>query len=87
MVDLTLNFYKRNYIEGLFLSSGIIQSADYTMGELVRVAKTLREDHDFRGYIHLKVIAEADQGLAAEETAALLHAAVVGAEAAFQRED
>jgi putative DNA modification/repair radical SAM protein len=63
VVDLTLNFYKRNYIEGLFLSSGIIQSADYTMGELVRVAKSLREEHQFRGYIHLKVIAEADQGL------------------------
>jgi putative DNA modification/repair radical SAM protein len=63
VVDLTLNFYKRNYIEGLFLSSGIIQSADYTMGQLLQVAKTLRDEHDFRGYIHLKVIAEADQGL------------------------
>jgi putative DNA modification/repair radical SAM protein len=63
VVDLTLNFYKRNYIEGLFLSSGIIRSADYTLGELVLVAKSLREDHDFRGYIHLKVIAEADQAL------------------------
>ena len=59
VVDLTLGFYKRNYIEGLFLSSGIIRSPDYTMEALVRVAKTLRLDHDFRGYIHLKVIPEA----------------------------
>ena len=61
--DLTLGFYKRNYIEGLFLSSGIIRSADYTMEEMVRVAKTLREVHHFRGYIHLKVIPEAAPGL------------------------
>src|ERR1044071_4315923 len=59
VVDLTLGFYRRNYIEGLFLSSGIIRSADYTMEEMVRVARTLRETHDFRGYIHLKVIPEA----------------------------
>lgn len=59
VVDLTLGFYKRNYIEGLFLSSGIIRSADYTMEQLVRVARTLREVHDFRGYIHLKLIPEA----------------------------
>jgi putative DNA modification/repair radical SAM protein len=63
VVDLTLNFYRRNYIEGLFLSSGIIRNADYTMEALVQVAKTLREVHDFRGYIHLKVIAEASQDL------------------------
>ena len=61
--DLTLGFYKRNYIEGLFLSSGIIRNADYTMEEVVRVAKTLREVHDFRGYIHLKVIPEASPAL------------------------
>ncbi len=66
VVDLTLNFYKRNYIEGLFLSSGIIQSADYTMEALVRVAKSLRLDHDFRGYIHLKLIPEASPALALE---------------------
>lgn len=66
VVDLTLNFYRRNYIEGLFLSSGIIRSADYTMEELVRVAKTLREVHDFRGYIHLKVIPEASPALVNE---------------------
>ncbi|MBS0333672.1 MAG: putative DNA modification/repair radical SAM protein [Proteobacteria bacterium] len=64
--DLTLGFYKRNYIEGLFLSSGIIRSPDYTMEELVRVAKTLREVHDFRGYIHLKVIPEAAPALVNE---------------------
>ncbi|RAK58614.1 putative DNA modification/repair radical SAM protein [Phenylobacterium hankyongense] len=63
VVDLTLGFYKRNYIEGLFLSSGIIRSADYTMEQLVRVAQLLREAHDFRGYIHLKVIPEASPEL------------------------
>ena len=61
--DLTLGFYKRNYIEGLFLSSGIIRSGDYTMEEMVRVARTLREVHHFRGYIHLKVIPEAAPAL------------------------
>jgi len=66
VVELTLNFYKRNYIEGLFLSSGIIRSGDYTMEQLVLVAKTLRVDHDFRGYIHLKLIPEADPKLVAE---------------------
>ena len=66
VVDLTLSFYKRNYIEGLFLSSGIIQGPDYTMEALVRVARTLRQVHDFRGYIHLKVIAEASPGLVTE---------------------
>lgn len=66
VVDLTLNFYKRNYIEGLFLSSGIIRSGDYTMEQLVLIAKTLREEHDFRGYIHLKLIPEADPRLVEE---------------------
>lgn len=66
VVDLTLNFYRRNYIEGLFLSSGIIRSGDYTMEQLVLVAKTLRETHGFRGYIHLKLIPEADERLIAE---------------------
>ena len=59
VVDLTLAFYRRNYIEGLFLSSGIIRSSDYTMEQLVRVARTLRETHQFRGYIHLKTIPDA----------------------------
>lgn len=66
VVDLTLNFYRRNYIEGLFLSSGIIRSGDYTMEQLVLVAKTLREVHGFRGYIHLKLIPEADPKLVDE---------------------
>ncbi|MEG9436193.1 putative DNA modification/repair radical SAM protein [Edaphobacter sp. HDX4] len=56
IVNLTLDFYKRNYIEGLFLSSGIIQSPDYTMEQLVQVARSLRETHHFGGYIHLKAI-------------------------------
>src|SRR3954467_2660285 len=66
VVDLTLNFYKRNYIEGLFLSSGVIRTGDYTMEAMVRVAKSLRLDHDFRGYIHLKLIPEASPELAAQ---------------------
>ena len=66
VVELTLAFYKRNYIEGLFLSSGIIRSADYTMEQLVRVARSLREAHGFRGYIHLKTIPEASPELLAE---------------------
>jgi len=65
-VKLTLDFYRRNYIEGLFLSSGIIRSPDYTMEQVVRVARSLREDHHFRGYIHLKTIPEADDALIAE---------------------
>ena len=66
VVELTLSFYKRNYIEGLFLSSGIIRSADYTMELVIRVAKLLREEHHFRGYIHLKTIPEASPELIAE---------------------
>jgi len=64
VVRLTLEFYKRNYIEGLFLSSGIIRSPNYTMEHIVEVARSLREDHDFRGYIHLKTIPDADPELA-----------------------
>src|ERR1700759_2878205 len=56
VVSLTLDFYRRNYIEGLFLSSGIIQSPDYTMEQLVAVARGLRTEHRFNGYIHLKAI-------------------------------
>ena len=66
VVALTLDFYRRNYIEGLFLSSGIVQSADHTMEQLVLVAKKLRLEHDYRGYIHLKTIPEADAALIAE---------------------
>jgi predicted DNA-binding helix-hairpin-helix protein len=64
VVQLTLDFYKRNYIEGLFLSSGVIQSADYTQEQMNLVARTLREVHDFRGYIHLKLVAGASPDLA-----------------------
>jgi len=60
LVELTLAFYKRNYIEGLFLSSGIIRSPDYTMERIVEVVRTLRQEHDFRGYIHVKSIPDAD---------------------------
>jgi putative DNA modification/repair radical SAM protein len=63
VVKLTLAFYRRNYIEGLFLSSGIIRSSDYTMERIVAVARSLREEHDFRGYIHLKTIPDADPEL------------------------
>jgi putative DNA modification/repair radical SAM protein len=63
VVDLTLSFYRRNYIEGLFLSSGIIRCADYTMEQLVEVARRLRIEHGFAGYIHLKTIPEAASGL------------------------
>ena len=66
VVALTLNFYKRNYIEGLFLSSGIIRDGDYTLEEMVRVVRSLRNDHDFRGYIHLKLIPEASPALVEE---------------------
>ncbi len=65
VVALTLDFYKRNYIEGLFLSSGIIRNGDYTMEQLVAVARSLREEHKFRGYIHLKTIPEASPELLA----------------------
>jgi putative DNA modification/repair radical SAM protein len=66
VVWLTLEFYRRNYIEGLFLSSGIIRSSDHTMEELVRVARELRVTHGFRGYIHLKSIPEASAHLVEE---------------------
>jgi putative DNA modification/repair radical SAM protein len=66
VVSLTMNFYKRNYIEGLFLSSGIIQNADYTMEQLILVAKTLRERELFGGYIHLKAVPGASKELLLE---------------------
>ncbi len=66
VVKLTLGFYRRNCIEGLFLSSGIISNPDYTMEQVVGVARTLREVHGFRGYIHLKTIPDADPLLMAE---------------------
>ncbi|MBV8327944.1 putative DNA modification/repair radical SAM protein [Chryseobacterium sp.] len=66
VVDLTINFYRRNYIEGLFLSSGIFKNADTTMERLVRVAKKLRLEENFNGYIHLKSIPGANDGLMQE---------------------
>ncbi len=66
VVKLTMDFYKRNYIEGLFLSSGIIQNADYTMEQLIAVAKKLREEENFGGYIHLKAAPGASPELIAQ---------------------
>jgi putative DNA modification/repair radical SAM protein len=66
VVDLTINFYRRNYIEGLFLSSGIFKNADYTMERLVQVAKKLRLEHNYNGYIHLKSIPGASDELMRE---------------------
>ncbi len=66
VIDLTMNFYRRNYIEGLFLSSGIFKNADYTMERLVLIAKKLRTEHKFNGYIHLKTIPGASEDLIKE---------------------
>ncbi|TGT73445.1 MULTISPECIES: putative DNA modification/repair radical SAM protein [unclassified Mesorhizobium] len=63
VVKLTIDFYRRNYIEGLFLSSGVIRSPDETMGEMVEVARRLRIEEEFGGYIHLKTIPEASAEL------------------------
>ncbi|MEO7522720.1 MAG: putative DNA modification/repair radical SAM protein, partial [Ferruginibacter sp.] len=66
VVDLTINFYRRNYIEGLFLSSGIFSNADYTMERLIKIAKKLRTEEKFNGYIHLKTIPGASEELIKE---------------------
>lgn len=66
VVNITINFYKRNYIEGLFLSSGIFKSCDYTMEKLIEVAKRLREEENFYGYIHMKAIPGASEHLIKE---------------------
>lgn len=63
VVTLTMEFYRRNCVEGLFLSSGVVRSPDQTMGEMVEIARKLREEHHFRGYIHLKTIPDADPSL------------------------
>src|SRR6478752_6578956 len=63
VVQLTLDLYRRNCIEGLFLSSGIARNEDDTMGDMVRVAKALRTEHGFRGYVHLKTIPGASADL------------------------
>ncbi|MDF9830209.1 putative DNA modification/repair radical SAM protein [Parabacteroides sp. PF5-6] len=66
LVDLTIEFYRRNYIEGLFLSSGIVRNPDYTMERLVRIVKDLRQVHRFNGYIHMKSIPGASEELVQE---------------------
>lgn len=66
VVDLFMAFYRRNYVEGLFLSSGIIQNSDYTMEQMVAIVRKLRIEHDFRGYIHLKTIPDASAALIEE---------------------
>ncbi|WP_372835630.1 putative DNA modification/repair radical SAM protein [Puniceibacterium confluentis] len=66
VVKLTIEFYRRNYIEGLFLSSGVIRSPDATMSDMVRIARKLRHEENFRGYIHLKTIPDAAPELIAE---------------------
>ena len=66
VVDLTINFYRRNYIEGLFLSSGIFKNADHTMERLLRIVKKLRTEERFHGYIHLKTIPGASEQLVRE---------------------
>src|SRR6218665_3684631 len=66
VVDLTMNFYRRNYIEGLFLSSGIFKNADFTMERLLRIVKKLRTEEKYNGYIHLKTIPGASEELIKE---------------------
>lgn len=66
LVELTIEFYRRNYIEGLFLSSGVLRNPDYTMERMVRVVKELRETHRFNGYIHMKSIPGASRELVRE---------------------
>lgn len=66
LAELTIEFYRRNYIEGLFLSSGIVRSADYTMEKMIRVVKILRQEYNFNGYIHMKAIPGASNELIRE---------------------
>lgn len=66
VVRLTINFYRRNYIEGLFLSSGVMRNPDYTMSQMASVARKLRNEHQFNGYIHLKSIPGASQEIVQE---------------------
>ena len=66
LADLTIEFYRRNYIEGLFLSSGIVRSADHTMEKMIRVVKILRQEYHFNGYIHMKAIPGASNELIRE---------------------
>lgn len=71
IVDLTINFYKRNYIEGLFLSSAVFKNPNYTMEMILKVVKTLREEENFNGYIHTKTIPGADD-LIVDQVAGML---------------
>lgn len=66
IANLTIEFYRRNYIEGLFLSSGVLRNPDHTMEQMVGVAKKLRTEHRYNGYIHLKAIPGASQQLIAD---------------------
>ncbi|MBD1434802.1 putative DNA modification/repair radical SAM protein [Sphingobacterium sp. DN00404] len=66
VVDLTMNFYRRNYIEGLFLSSGIFKNADFTMERMLRIVKKLRQEERYNGYIHLKTIPGASEEMVKE---------------------
>ncbi|MBI0060392.1 MULTISPECIES: putative DNA modification/repair radical SAM protein [Gilliamella] len=66
LAELTIEFYRRNYIEGLFLSSGIVRSADHTMEKMIRVVKILRQEYNFNGYIHMKAIPGASNELIRE---------------------
>lgn len=66
LAELTLNFYRRNYIEGLFLSSGVLRNPDYTCEQMLKALRILREEHRFAGYIHAKIIPGADSGLIAQ---------------------
>ena len=66
LAELTIEFYRRNYIEGLFLSSGVVRNPDYTMEQMIRVVKLLRETHRFNGYIHMKTIPSASQELVSQ---------------------
>jgi putative DNA modification/repair radical SAM protein len=69
LADITINFYKRNYIEGLFLSSGIIEDEDHTMGLILNCLKILRNEYKFNGYIHVKLIPGSDSNLIAQVVA------------------
>ena len=66
LIELTIGFYRRNYIEGLFLSSGVIRNRDYTMEQMIRTVRDLRVHHRFNGYIHMKVIPGASRELILE---------------------
>ena len=66
LADLTINFYRRNYIEGLFLSSGIIKNPDYTCEQMIETLRILREEYRFSGYIHAKAVPGADTALVAK---------------------